>query len=559
MRRRDLRNGAVAANTIRRAAAAPFAIALVLGTSPATPVCAQDIELSEAEERGKYIYEEGKSRSRRVITADMQRGEPPVPAEIIPCKNCHGADGRGADDYTGVAPLNINWYAMALSGPHEHSKRSHEAFDEQSVARSITDGVDPDGNFLDVSMPRYNMADGDMADLIAYLKIMDSQSDPGVTSTSVRLGTVLPMEGRHAGLGTAMHEVIDAYFNTVNATGGVHGRKLELVVGSWGANDDPAIWAARDLVNQEPVFALVSSYVPEYDAEFEGLANEKKIPLVGPYTALPPVDDDAHADSHDHDQQRHFAFYSLAGLAHQAEVLVEAAAADHGAASTRLAIVHPQVASIKQLATAAEARAGALGFKSVEISRYAYGEFNSRDIVAGLRASGADVVVFLGSAAELVEFGNEAANAQWLPNVMAPGLLAERGVFELPKSLSGRVALAYASLPTDFSADGAAEFEQLHDDYGFDYAYSIAQISAYTAAKIIVEGLQRAERNLSRDQLVLALESMDGFHPGLVPPVSYSPDRRIGTLGGHIVRADLVNGRFEDATRWIDLENAQTD
>jgi hypothetical protein len=58
---------------------------------------------------------------------------------------------------------------------------------------------------------------------------------------------------------------------------------------------------------------------------------------------------------------------------------------------------------------------------------------------------------------------------------------------------------------------------------------------------------------------VLALESMDGFHPGLVPPVSYSPDRRIGTLGGHIVRADLVNGRFEDATRWIDLENAQTD
>ena len=559
MRRRDLRNGAVAANTIRRAAAAPFAIALVLGTSPATPVCAQDIELSEAEERGKYIYEEGKSRSRRVITADMQRGEPPVPAEIIPCKNCHGADGRGADDYTGVAPLNINWYAMALSGPHQHSKRSHAPFDEQSVARSITDGLDPDGNALDVSMPRYNISADDMADLIAYLKVMDSQSDPGVTSTSVRLGTVLPMEGRHAALGRAMHDVIDAYFDTVNAAGGVHGRELELVVGSWGANDDPAIWAARDLVNEEPVFALVSSYVPEYDAEFEGLANEKKIPLVGPYTALPPAGAGKDADGDDHDQQRHFAFYSLAGLAHQAEVLVEAAAADHGAASTRRAIVYPQVASIKQMATAAEARAGALGFKSVEVSAYAYGEFDRDAVIAGLRTSAVDVVVFLGSAAELVEFGKAAAKAQWLPNVMAPGLLAERGVFELPKSLSGRVALAYASLPTDYSAGAAAEFERLHDEFGLDYSYSIAQISAYTAAKIIVEGLQRAERTLSREQLMLALESMDGFHPGLVPPVSYGPERRIGTLGGHIVRADLVNGRFEDATQWIELDSKRAD
>jgi ABC-type branched-subunit amino acid transport system substrate-binding protein len=522
--------------------------------SPAATVCAQDIELSEAEERGKYIYEVGRSRSRRIITADMQRGEPPVPADIIPCKNCHGADGRGADDYTGVAPLNINWYAMALSGLHQHSKRSHEAFDEQSVARSITDGVDPDGNSLDVSMPRYNISADDMADLIAYLKVLDSQSDPGITSSSVQLGTVLPMQGKHAGLGKAMRDVIEAYFSVVNAAGGVHGRKLDLVVGSWGENDDPAIWAARDLVNREAVVALVSGYVPEYDAEFAALADETKIPLIGPYTALPPLDKHEHADDDGHDQKRQFAFYSLAGLSHQAEVLVEAAAADHGAASTRLAIVHPQVTSINQLAQAAEARAGKLGFRSIETAQYRFGEFDSRATASKLQAAGVDVVIFLGSSEELIEFGSAAANSQWLPYIMAPGLLAESGVFGLPTSLSGRVLLAYASLPTDYSEDGAAEFEKLHDEYGFDYAYSIAQISAYTAAKIAVEGLRRAGRNLSRDQLMLALESMEEFHPGLVPPVSYGPDRRIGTLGGHIVRADLVNGRFDERTRWIELD-----
>ena len=126
MRHRDLRDGAVAARPIPRAAAAPLAIAILLlhGVVSPTPVNAQDIVLSEAEERGKYVYETGKSRSRRIITADLQRGEPPVPAEILPCKNCHGADGRGAEEYTDVAPLNINWYAMVQSGPHAHSKRS---------------------------------------------------------------------------------------------------------------------------------------------------------------------------------------------------------------------------------------------------------------------------------------------------------------------------------------------------------------------------------------------------------------------------------------------------
>ena len=561
MRHRDVRNGPVNARPARGPATAKLAttILLVLGVAFTTSVAAQDTVLSEAEERGKYIYEKGKSRSSRIITADMQRGEPPVPAEILPCKNCHGVDGRGADDYTEVAPLNINWYAMALSGRHEHSKRSHAAFDEESVARSITDGFDPDGNALDAAMPRYNVGADDMADLIAYLKVMDSQSDPGITSSHIRLGTVLPLEGQHAGLGKAMRDVIDAYFSTVNAAGGVHGRELELVVGPWGANEDPAIWAARDLVAKQPVLALVSGYVPQYDAEYDALADEKKIPLVGPYTALPPRTEDAQDHDHDHEDKAHFGFYALSGLTHQAEVLVEAAAADHGADSTRIAIVHPRVASINLLASAAETRANTRGFRSVEVSAYAFGQFDGSATVAALRATGVDVVVFLGSAQELVEFGTAAANAHWLPYFMAPGLLAERGVFELPMSLSGRILLAYASLPIDYSADSVAEFEKLHEDFGIDYSFSIAQISAYTAARIVVEGLRQAGRDLSREQLLLALESMDGFHPGLVPPVSFGPNKRIGSLGGYTVRADLVNGGFGDDTRWIELDSASPD
>jgi hypothetical protein len=155
---------------------------MLLSLPAAAPLAA---DLTAAEERGKYIYEEGRSRSRRVIMADMQRGEL-TPGHILPCINCHGADGRGAEDYVGVAPLNVNWYALASSGTHQHSLRSHSPFDEKSLARAIVLGKDPDGSDMDKAMPRYDMAQEDVEDLIAYLKVMDSQSDPAISGRRAR-------------------------------------------------------------------------------------------------------------------------------------------------------------------------------------------------------------------------------------------------------------------------------------------------------------------------------------------------------------------------------------
>jgi ABC-type branched-subunit amino acid transport system substrate-binding protein len=131
-------------------------------------------------------------------------------------------------------------------------------------------------------------------------------------------------------------------------------------------------------------------------------------------------------------------------------------------------------------------------------------------------------------------------------------LLAERNIFELPESLSRNVLLAYATLPTDYSPEGASDFEQLHEKHGFDYSYSIAQVNAYLAARVLVEGLERAGRNLTRQELVKALEGLDDFHPGLAPALSYGEDRRIGSVGVHIVPVDLVEDRFTEPVRWIE-------
>jgi ABC-type branched-subunit amino acid transport system substrate-binding protein len=524
---------------IRRAAALLLVIvtAQLPGPAPIPAPVIVDESLSAAEARGKHLYIEGESLSRRIITAQVQRTEAPAPASIVPCISCHSADGRGSDD--AIASSNVSWNAMTSPDRHQHGQRVHAPYDEETLARAITEGVDPDGNSLEAIMPRYNMSDEDMADLIAYLKVIDSQADPGISATSIRLGTVLPMEGQHAGLGRAMRDMIEACFGAVNASGGVHGRKLELVVGSWGASDDPPIWQARDLLAAEPLFALLSPYIPNYDAELQALAIEQRIPVIGPYTVLPPGGDDR------------YSFYLQAGLAQQAETLVEAIATEKQGGQAKLGIVYPRVRSFDSLAEAASRRASALDLGPVVSPDYPLNQFDGKAIVATLRDAQVDAVLFLGSAAELVELGDAAERAGWRPYLLAPGLLAERQVFELPQSFSGRVLLAYASLPTDYSPAGVADFEQLHEDYGFDYQHSIAQIAAYTAAKLLVEGLERAGRGLNREQLVDTLERLEGFHAGLLPPISYGPGRRMGTLGAHIVRVDLAASRFDESTQWI--------
>jgi hypothetical protein len=90
---------------------AALAAALLAALAGAAVAVAGD-EDTASWERGKQLYTRGESASRRIVTADVQRGAPPVPASILPCVHCHGPDGRGKGDQAVAAP-DIRWRALA--------------------------------------------------------------------------------------------------------------------------------------------------------------------------------------------------------------------------------------------------------------------------------------------------------------------------------------------------------------------------------------------------------------------------------------------------------------
>lgn len=498
--------------------------------------------LSEQELRGKQIYVRGESVSGAPISAVVSRGAPPITASILPCVGCHGSDGKGRPE-GGVVPPDITWKTLTAPYGHEHLySRSHPAFNEPSLLTAFLEGIDPGGNDLDVAMPRYQMTADDAADLIAYLKRIESDFDPGLSSETIRIGTLLPLEGELQSLGQAMKSILDAYFSDINSAGGIHGRLLELVVGEYDTNVMQSQWQARDLLERQSVFATVSGYAAGIEQPLAALVEELAVPMVGPYTQLPQVGNGL---------DRH-SFYLLGGILQQAAVLTRQRLGDGRPADRRMAIIYPQSAVYVSAVAEVQHELAERSAPEAFLLSYQPPFFDAVDAARILSEKGINTVMFFGQGRDLKRFADEAEAKNWLPELLLPGVFAGKLMFDVAPSF--RLFLGYSSLPSDHTQAGVQKFEALHDKHAFGYEHSTAQISAYVAALVLVEGLKRAGKDLSREKLLTALEGLADFQPGLMPPISYSRRRRIGALGGYVVELNLEQKKFGIASNWISLQ-----
>src|SRR5687768_6697441 len=137
--------------------------------------------LTPAEERGRHIYRTGESRAGRPMTAVVSGSE--LGASIFACANCHGLEGRGVPEGN-VTPSDIRWSTLQkIAVPEVGRKRPK--YNDETLARAIRDGVDSAGNPLSPVMPRFRMGDEDLSDLIAYLKRLGDEPQPGLTDDSI--------------------------------------------------------------------------------------------------------------------------------------------------------------------------------------------------------------------------------------------------------------------------------------------------------------------------------------------------------------------------------------
>lgn len=527
-----------------RSAAAARSTALAVVAIVALAAAAS--ELTEAEQRGKELYLTGRSPSGGEVTAVMGPDRIRLPGRAAACGGCHGHDGTGRPE-SGIIPSNVTWTYLTKSYGHVHEDGLvHGPFDDASLAHYMRTGVYPGGATGDPSMPVYEMSPSDLDDLIAYLKRIGDDVDPGVSDSTITVATVIPSAGPLVDMGRTIREVLAASFERVNSDGGIYGREIAFEV--FEVAPDPAVapgLLATWLAARQP-FALVSPFTPGIEPEINTAARDEGVPIIGPWTLYP-------VESYSLNRS---VFYLVSGLAEQARAMIGFVAPQLEADDVRAAVLYPDGRSAGGAVETIETACRDVGWTVVGSTPFALTTGEPETTVDALHDAATDVVISLATEPELRAVLESAAAAGWRPWILAPGVLTGSLAVETPAAFRDRLVLAYPTLPADREAWALRKLLTVTGEDASTGEHVQAAISASAAAAVLTEGLRRAGRRLGRTELLAALESLYRFETGLTPPLTYTPNRRVGANGAWVVVAggDRDDGRaLIETAQWMDL------
>jgi ABC-type branched-subunit amino acid transport system substrate-binding protein len=106
-----------------------------------------------------------------------------------------------------------------------------------------------------------------------------AENGPGVTANEIRIGNTLPYSGPASAYGV-IGAVETAYFEMVNARGGVNGRKITLISLDDAYTPGKAVEQTRKLVESDQVLAIVGQVGTVTSSAVQKYLNERKIPQI---------------------------------------------------------------------------------------------------------------------------------------------------------------------------------------------------------------------------------------------------------------------------------------
>jgi branched-chain amino acid transport system substrate-binding protein len=115
--------------------------------------------------------------------------------------------------------------------------------------------------------------------LAAAPALAQKKYGPGVTDTEIKIGHTNPYSGPASSYGT-IGKVEEAYFNMINAQGGVNGRKIKFITMDDGYSPPKTVEQVRKLVEEDQVAMLFNTLGTPTNSAIHKYVNAKKVPHV---------------------------------------------------------------------------------------------------------------------------------------------------------------------------------------------------------------------------------------------------------------------------------------
>jgi len=364
------------------------------------------------------------------------------------------------------------------------------------------------------------------------LSVMPAQaisprSETGVTSSTIKLGITLPLDGSASFGYNQLPGAMKAYFDYVNANGGVNGRKISLIVKNDGYIPKRAIQNTQDLIGTNKVFAVIGALgtannkavasavnlgkrgIPSLfvNTGFSGFADRKKYPtsnmilpsyimeakMIGKYV------------NETHPGKKICLLYQDDDFGDDALVGFDKA---YGNLEFTEKVAYPSLSQ------------GVAGVPDSWITKF--------------KAKGCEVQVVFGVASATLYTILAAAKAQYAPKWILGSVGADIGSIN-PATVPyiiGATSMSFLPSVVDPKDEYVLQFKEIHDKYNAKAKFNSWALIGMNTAFVAVQALQAAGKNLTRKSLLAAIDNSGAkFASAGLVPLNYSKTSTAGYNG----------------------------
>jgi ABC-type branched-subunit amino acid transport system substrate-binding protein len=354
-------------------------------------------------------------------------------------------------------------------------------------------------------------------------------AEAGVTESTVKIGMVVGITGAVSDLGVEVKRGFEAYVNKVNAAGGVAGRKIEILFRDDAYKPENTVHLTRELIEKDKVFALAGYIGTPTTKALLPLIDKEQIPNLAPYTG---------GDFMRSPFNRNL-FPGQPAYGDEVEKLVSHLVGDLGIKEIGIFTQDDEVGN-----TGRASLVRALDKRGLKIHGAGiYSAKNPADVtnaLSALQATKPKAVILFSILKATVPFLKAAKDANFKPVFAAFSPVNSLKLIEaLGRDVEGIYVTEGMPWPTDTSVPLIRNFQE-DIKLTAEKAALPATVSGYMSAAILVAGMKKAGRNLTRESFRSALESLRNYDLG-GPRLTYTPDYHEGLSNIYLTK--IRNGK----------------
>ena len=362
----------------------------------------------------------------------------------------------------------------------------------------------------------------------------------GVGKGEILIGSIQDLSGPIAGFGKQVRAGMMLRVDEINEQGGIHGRKLKLLVEDSAYDPKKAVLAAQKLVNQDKIFIMVGHIGTAQNNAAMPVQFEKNVINFFPVTAA--------REMYEPFNRLKYSFATT--YFEQMRGAVPKLVKEKGA--KKVCAIYQDDEFGLEVLRGAEAGLKSMGQEMTEKTSYKRGATDFSSQVARMKAAGCDFVVMGTIIRETIGTIAESRKTGFNPTFLGSSAAYTDLIHRLGggKAMDGLYATMTVQNPYLDEASKAISFWAAKYKTKFNEDPTVFSVYGYMAIDAFAVAANKAGNTLTADTFIAAMDTLS-FAPDMFggPPANYTPTKHLGSDVSRL--SQLQDGRWKVVSEYF--------